>query len=69
MTDPDDDLSTYHGGTFAFLYDGEGNTHDLCYKPNKGDVLIMKSTVIHGTYPTRQNKRVFVIDYMYEEKK
>lgn len=69
LTEPDNDDTTWHGGTFAFLYDGAGNTHDLCYKPNRGDVLIFKSTVLHGAYPTRHDKRIFVVDYYYEEKK
>lgn len=69
LTDPDSDESASHGATFAFLYDGQGNTHDLCYKPARGDVLLFKSTVLHGAYPTRENKRVFVVDYFYEEKK
>jgi len=69
LSKPDDDETASHGATFAFLYDGLGNTHDLCYKPNIGDVLIFKSTVLHGAYPTRENKKIFVIDYFYEEKK
>ena len=53
---------------FPIGYDGEGNTHDLCYKPNRGDLLIFKSTVLHGSYPVRDNKKVFVVDYFYEDK-
>ena len=68
LTDADPDPTTFHGGTFAYLYDGEGNTHDLCYKPNRGDLLIFKSTVLHGSYPVRDNKKVFVVDYFYEDK-
>ena len=41
---------------------------DLCYKPNRGDMLIFKSTVLHGSYPVRDNKRIFVVDYFYEDK-
>tara|TARA_B100001287_G_C22679102_1_gene529293 strand:- start:1810 stop:2376 length:567 start_codon:yes stop_codon:yes gene_type:complete len=68
LTDADPDPTTFHGGTFAYLYDGEGNTHDLCYKPNRGDLLIFKSTVLHGSYPVRESKKVFVVDYFYEDK-
>ena len=68
LTEPDNDDSSWHGATFAYLYDGQGNTHDLCYKPNRGDVLIFKSTVLHGSYPVRDNKRVFVVDYFYKDK-
>lgn len=69
LTPPDPDESAFHGGTFAYLYDGLGNTHDLCYKPDRGDVLIFKSTVLHGCYPVREHKKVFVVDYFYEDKK
>ena len=69
LTDADPDESAFHGATFAFLYDGNGNTHDLCYKPARGDVLMFKSTVLHGAYPVRDNKRVFVVDYFYNDKK
>ncbi len=68
LDDGDEDESASHGGTFAYLYDGNGNTHDLCYKPMAGDLLIFKSTVLHGKYPTRKSNRVFVVDYFYKDK-
>ena len=51
------------GATFAFLYDGHRNTLIRAISPARGDVLLFKSTVLHGAYPTRENKRVFVVDY------
>ena len=42
LTDGDPDPTTYHGGTFVHSYDGQGNTHDPCYKPNRGDMLIQE---------------------------
>lgn len=62
------DTDERHGATFAVLYDGDGNTHDLCYdKQVAGDALIFKSTVLHGAYPTRTMKNVFVADFYYKE--
>ena len=29
---------------------------------------MFKSTVLHGAYPVRDNKRVFVVDYFYKDK-
>lgn len=57
-----------HGATFACLYDGNGYTHDLCYPYKAGDMLIFDSKVLHGAYPTKTMKRVFVADFFYEEK-
>ena len=42
LTDGDPDELYFHGGTFAFLYDGQGNTQDLCYNLNRGDMFILR---------------------------
>lgn len=56
------------GATFAVVYDGKGNTHDLCYETKAGDMLIFDSTVLHGAYPVRGRKNIFVADYEYKIK-
>ena len=70
LTDADPDESVHSTEQLLHFYmTANGNTHDLCYKPSRGDVLMFKSTVLHGAYPVRDNKRVFVVDYFYKDKK
>ena len=36
------------------------------YTPKPGNVVIMEANVFHGTYPTLNERRVFVCDFEYE---
>lgn len=36
------------------------------YKPKPGNVVIMEANIFHGTYPTLNERRVFVCDFEYE---
>ena len=67
LTDGDPDPNNISGGTFAIPYDGQGNTHDLATNPIEETCLSLRVQFL-GCYPVRENKRVFVVDYFYEDK-
>ena len=44
----------------------DSTIHYLQHKPVAGNVVIMDGKVFHGTYPTLEDRHVFVCDFEYE---
>ena len=44
----------------------DSTIHYLQHKPEAGNVVIMDGKVFHGTYPTLEDRHVFVCDFEYE---
>ena len=53
-------------GSLVTLQPFEHDINHVRVKPTPGGVVIMDGRVFHGTYPTLNNRRVFVCDFSYE---
>tara|TARA_Y100000114_G_scaffold155813_1_gene181009 strand:+ start:1780 stop:2397 length:618 start_codon:yes stop_codon:yes gene_type:complete len=53
----------WNGCLYTLLQNPYGYTYDHKFHPKAGQVIIMDDRVWHGTYPTEDNRRVFVSDF------
>lgn len=53
----------WNGCLYTLLQNQFGYTYDHKFHPAPGRVVIMDDRVWHGTYPTTDNRRVFVSDF------
>jgi|TARA_X000000950_G_C13674992_1_gene561528 hypothetical protein len=53
-------------GSLVTLQPFEHEINHVRVRPTPGGVVIMDGRVFHGTYPTLNNRRVFVCDFSYE---
>lgn len=53
----------WNGCLYTLLQNQFGYTYDHKFHPSPGRVVIMDDRVWHGTYPTEDNRRVFVSDF------
>jgi hypothetical protein len=53
-------------GSLVTLQPFEHDINHVRIKPTPGGVVIMDGRVFHGTYPTLNDRRVFVADFEYE---
>jgi len=53
----------WNGCLYTLLQNQFGYTYDHKFHPSPGRVVIMDDRVWHGTYPTTDNRRVFVSDF------
>tara|TARA_A100001388_G_scaffold231988_1_gene184478 strand:- start:2991 stop:3599 length:609 start_codon:yes stop_codon:yes gene_type:complete len=53
----------WNGCLYTLLQNQYGYTYDHKFHPSPGRVVIMDDRVWHGTYPTEDNRRVFVSDF------
>lgn len=53
----------WNGCLYTLLQNQYGYTFDHKFHPSPGKVVILDDRVWHGTYPTEDNRRVFVSDF------
>lgn len=53
----------WNGCLYTILQNEYGYTYDHKFHPSPGRVVILDDRVWHGTYPTEDNRRVFVSDF------
>lgn len=61
----EDEYHPHAGYLYAVLNNGNKITYEE-WKPEAGKLIILDGRVWHGTYPTRQQRKVFVVDFEYD---
>ena len=66
LDDCDADINLPYAGNLITLKHTEDNTIQYRTHPTQaGKMVIMDGRVFHGTYPTLNERKVFVVDFNY----